>query len=181
MTACLSVSNSSTRVVGHQKGLCNGAVGRIRVRSENYTIARNENRDVQDIVGWIQRSFQQGPTRCNINLYTACRIPILQRCERIFIHLTWIHHNPTGHTWKYTWQIDLFTALLHRPNRYSITGFYAEACWPLNGPLFSPLNPLYFIVGVGVTGPPLSTNWSGRVLQVLQAISSVMAVLEDCQ
>ena len=25
-----------------------------------------------------------------------------------------------------------------------ITGFDAEACWPLNGPLFSPLNPLYF-------------------------------------
>ena len=24
-----------------------------------------------------------------------------------------------------------------------ITGFDAEACWPLNGPLFSPLNPLY--------------------------------------
>ena len=31
---------------------------------------------------------------------------------------------------------------------------------------------LYSIVGVGVTGPPLSTNWSGRVLQ---AISSVLA------
>ena len=52
-----------------------------------------------------------------------------------------------------------------------ITGFDAEACWPLNGPLFSPLNPLYSLMGVGVTGPPLSTNWSGRVLQ---AISSVM-------
>ena len=25
----------------------------------------------------------------------------------------------------------------------AITGFDAEACWPLNGPLFSPLNPLY--------------------------------------
>ena len=52
-----------------------------------------------------------------------------------------------------------------------ITGFDAEACWPLNGPLFSPLNPLYSLMAVGVTGPPLSTNWSGRVLQ---AISSVM-------
>ena len=30
---------------------------------------------------------------------------------------------------------------------------------------------LYSIVGVGVTGPPQSSNWSGRVLQ---AISSVM-------
>ena len=28
-----------------------------------------------------------------------------------------------------------------------VTGFYAEACWPLNGPLFSPLNPLNSIVG----------------------------------
>ena len=60
------------------------------------------------------------------------------------------------------------------PSR-AIKGFDAEACWPLNGPLFSPLNPLYshcilFFVE-GVTGPPLSTNWSGRVLQ---AISSVM-------
>ena len=54
-----------------------------------------------------------------------------------------------------------------------ITGFDAEACWPLNGPLFSPLNPLYSLMGVGVTGPPLSTNWSGRVLH---AIYSVMAV-----
>ena len=52
-----------------------------------------------------------------------------------------------------------------------ITGFDAEACWPLNGPLFSPLNPLYSLMGVGATGPPLSTNWSGRVLQ---AIPSVM-------
>ena len=56
-----------------------------------------------------------------------------------------------------------------------ITGFYAEACRPLNGPLFLPLNPLYSslysIVGVGVTRPPLCTNWSSRVLQ---AISSVM-------
>ena len=49
-------------------------------------------------------------------------------------------------------------------------GFDAEARWPLNGPLFSPLNPLYSLTGEGVTGP-LSTNWSGRVLQ---AISSVM-------
>ena len=55
----------------------------------------------------------------------------------------------------------------------AITGFDAEACWPLNGPLFSPLNPLYSFVGVGVTGLPLSTNWSGRVLQ---AITSVMAL-----
>ena len=52
-----------------------------------------------------------------------------------------------------------------------ITGFDAEACWPLNGPLFSPLNPVYSIMGAGATGPPLSTNWSGRVLQ---AISCVM-------
>ena len=52
-----------------------------------------------------------------------------------------------------------------------ITGFDAEACWPLNGPLFSPLNPLYSLMGVGVTGPPLRTNWSGRALQ---AISSVL-------
>ena len=33
------------------------------------------------------------------------------------------------------------------------------------------VNPLYSLLGIGVTGPPLSTNWSGRVLQ---AISSVM-------
>ena len=45
-----------------------------------------------------------------------------------------------------------------------ITGFDAEACWPLNGPLFSSLNPLYSLMVVGVTGPP----------RVLQAISSVM-------
>ena len=54
-----------------------------------------------------------------------------------------------------------------------ITGFDAEVCWPLNGPLFSPLNPLYSLMGVEVTGPPLSTNWSGWVLQ---AICSVMRV-----
>ena len=34
---------------------------------------------------------------------------------------------------------------------------------------------LYSIVGVGVTGPPLSTNWIGRVFQ---AISSVMKILK---
>ena len=45
-----------------------------------------------------------------------------------------------------------------------ITGFDTEACWPLNGPLFSSLNPLYSLMVVGVTGPP----------RVLQAISSVM-------
>ena len=33
----------------------------------------------------------------------------------------------------------------------TITGFDAEACWPLNGPLFSPLNPLYSFMGIGVT------------------------------
>ena len=48
---------------------------------------------------------------------------------------------------------------------FNITGFDAEACWPLNEPLLlSPLNPLYSLMGEGVTGPPLSTNWSGRVL-----------------
>ena len=51
-----------------------------------------------------------------------------------------------------------------------ITGFDAEACLPLHGTLFSPLKPLYSLMGVGVTRPSLSTNWSGRVLQ---AISSV--------
>ena len=35
-----------------------------------------------------------------------------------------------------------------------ITGFDAEACWLLNGPLFSLLNPLYSLMEVGVTGPP---------------------------
>ena len=34
--------------------------------------------------------------------------------------------------------------------RRCITGFDAEACWPLNGPLFSLLNPLYSLMGVGV-------------------------------
>ena len=29
----------------------------------------------------------------------------------------------------------------------SITGFDAEACWPLNGPLFSHLNSLYSLMG----------------------------------
>ena len=55
-----------------------------------------------------------------------------------------------------------------------ITGFDAEAWWPLNGPIFSPLNPLHSLIGVGVTGLPLSINWSGRDLQV---ISSVMEVI----
>ena len=54
-------------------------------------------------------------------------------------------------------------SLTYRPASHShITGFDAEACWPLNGPLFSPLNPLYSPIGVGVTEPPLRTNWSGR-------------------
>ena len=59
-----------------------------------------------------------------------------------------------------------------------ITRFDAEACWPLNGPLFSPLNQLYSLMGVGMTGPPLSTHWSSRVLQ---AISSVMMFDESIQ
>ena len=38
---------------------------------------------------------------------------------------------------------------------------------------------LYSLMGVGVTGSPLSTNWSGRVLQ---AISSVMILaITICQ
>ena len=54
------------------------------------------------------------------------------------------------------------------------TEHYGIWCWSLlvlEWTLFSPLNPLYSLMGVGVTGPPLSTNWSGRVLQ---AISIVM-------
>ena len=55
---------------------------------------------------------------------------------------------------------------------------YGIWCWSLLAlewtPIFTSQSivfSLYSIVGVGVTGPPLSTNWSGRVLQ---AISSVM-------
>ena len=51
-------------------------------------------------------------------------------------------------------------SLTYRPASHShITGFDAEACWPLNGPIFSPLNPLYSPMGVGVTP---GENWSGR-------------------
>ena len=55
---------------------------------------------------------------------------------------------------------------------------YGIWCWSLLAlewtPIFtshSIVFSLYSIVGVGVTGPPQSTDWSGRVLQ---AISSVM-------
>ena len=58
---------------------------------------------------------------------------------------------------------------------------YGIWCWSLLAlewtPIFisqSIVFSLYSIVVVGVTGPPLSTNWSGRVLQ---AISSVMLFL----
>ena len=34
-------------------------------------------------------------------------------------------------------------------------GFAAEAHWPLNGSLSSPLNPLYSLMGAGVSTPCL--------------------------
>ena len=43
-----------------------------------------------------------------------------------------------------------------RARWYFIMGFDAEARWPLNGPLSSPLNPLYSLMEAGVSGPPLS-------------------------
>ena len=69
------------------------------------------------------------------------------------------------------------TRLLNVFKRWSSTnnelhyGIWYWSPLALEWTLFSPLNPLYSLMGVGVTGPPLSTNWSGRVLQ---AISSVM-------
>ena len=58
---------------------------------------------------------------------------------------------------------------------------YGIWCWSLLALEWTPVftSPsivfsLYSIVGVGVTGPPQSTNWSGRVFQ---AISSAMQIL----
>ena len=39
---------------------------------------------------------------------------------------------------------DASTKISTLLNLATITGFGAEACWPLNGPLFSPLNPLFY-------------------------------------
>ena len=41
-------------------------------------------------------------------------------------------------------------------NTDTITGFDAEARWPLNGHLSSPFDPLYSLMGAGVSGLPLS-------------------------
>ena len=56
-----------------------------------------------------------------------------------------------------------------------ITGFDAGACWPLKGPLFSLLNPLY-----SHCIPPHSTYWSGRVLQAISSIMICVCVSITC-
>ena len=65
------------------------------------------------------------------------------------------------------------------PAQRPVTQYYGIWCWSLLAPEWTPIFTsqsivfsLYSIVGVVVTGPPQSTNWSGRVLQ---AISSVMS------
>ena len=46
-------------------------------------------------------------------------------------------------------------------------GFDAETHSPLNGPVSSSLKPLYSLMEAGLSGPPRSTDRSGRVLQAI--------------
>ena len=85
---------------------------------------------------------------------------------------TWDRQDPGG---PHVGPMNLAIRVVHRYLCNLLHIHYGIWCWSLLALEWTIIVSLYSIVGVGVTGPPQSTNWSGRVLQ---AISSVTYIAE---
>ena len=109
---------------------------------------------------------------------------------------TWLPLNHAPHLkrnaswWRH--QMETFSALLdicvgnspvpgEFPAQRPVTQYYGIWCWSLLAPEWTPIFTsqsivfsLYSIVGVVVTGPPQSTNWSGRAFRPFPASWALM-------